>query len=175
VSERHPRIDLLDVLLIPVLVFAGYAIAPLDSRLWLGITVSLTAIVLCIPLLARRARAVRVSHTPLVDALRAIAVFGAVLIVAFASMHYSIAFHGNNEYSGISTKLDAVYYTVTTLSTVGYGDITANGQVARLVVTTNILFNLIALGIGLRLVTHAAQQRFQEKGTRLVTPPADEA
>jgi voltage-gated potassium channel len=172
-DPRRP--DVFDVILAPALVFAGYAIAPLASRLWLGVAVSLLAIAASIPFLVRRARLVRVSHTPALDALRVIAVFGSVLIVAFASLHYAVATHVADQYTGIATKLDSVYYTVTMLSTVGFGDITADGQLARLLATLNILFNLIALGIGIRLVTHAAQTRVHEQGTRLVPPSADEA
>lgn len=169
------RIDVLDVLLTPALVFAGYLVAPLGSRLWLGITISVLAILLSLPLLLRRARAVRNSTRPVQDALRAIAVFGSVLIVAFASLHYAIAMNTEGQYIGLSTKIDGLYYTVTMLSTVGFGDVSASGQLARAIATVNILFNLVALGIGLRLMTHAAQERFQEQGTRLVPPTPEEA
>lgn len=159
----------------PALIILGYVLAPLSTRPWLGVLVSLTALACALPFLARRARVVRLSNTPLIDALHAIAVFGTMLIVAFASLHYAVAVNVDGQYSGLQTKLDGVYYTVTVLGTVGFGDITADGQLARGLATTNILFNLIALGVGLRLVTFAAQSRFSEQGTRLVPPAADEA
>lgn len=159
----------------PAFIIVGYVLAPLGTRPWLGVLVSLTALACALPFLARRARVVRLSNTPLIDALRAIAVFGTMLIVAFASLHYAVAVNVDGQYSGIETKLDGVYYTVTVLGTVGFGDITADGQAARALATANILFNLVALGVGLRLVTFAAQSRFNEQGTRLVPPTGDEA
>lgn len=166
---------MLETFAAPVVIIAGYVLAPLDSRPWLGVTVSLAALIATVPLLMRRARAVRLSHTPALDALRAIAMFTSVLIVAFASLHYAVAVNVAGQYSGLNTKIDGVYYTVTVLGTVGFGDVTADGQLARVLATVNILFNLVALGVGLRLITFAAQTRFNERGTRLVAPPSDEA
>jgi hypothetical protein len=56
----------------------------------------------------------------------------------------------------MSTRIDAVYFTVTTLSTVGFGDVHAVGQAARLVVTGQILVNLAFLGIVVRVLARAA-------------------
>jgi hypothetical protein len=55
---------------------------------------------------------------------------------------------------------------VTTFSSVGFGDITAASQTARLVVTWQMLLNLLVLGIGIRLfvgaVTVGRERRSQD-------------
>ena len=43
----------------------------------------------------------------------------------------------------METKTDALYFTMSTLATVGFGDVHATGQLARLLVTIQIAFNLV--------------------------------
>ena len=61
------------------------------------------------------------------------------------------------------TRTDSLYFTVTVFATVGFGDIFPASQIARLVVTTQMVLNLIVLGLGVRLITGAAQQARKAK------------
>ena len=45
--------------------------------------------------------------------------------------------------AGLDTRTDALYFTVVTLGTVGYGDVHPVGQAARLIATTQIAFDLV--------------------------------
>ncbi|MFC5177086.1 potassium channel family protein [Nocardioides taihuensis] len=60
------------------------------------------------------------------------------------------------EMDGIKNRTDALYFSVTVVSTVGFGDIHATGNAARLFVTVHMLFNLIYLGTALRVITGPA-------------------
>lgn len=51
----------------------------------------------------------------------------AALVVAFALAHYSIA----SEYSRRLTPIDALYFSVTTISSVGFGDIVPTSTRAK--------------------------------------------
>jgi hypothetical protein len=75
---------------------------------------------------------------------------------------YAMSRHNPNAFNGLHTKIDALYFVVTTLSTVGYGDISAASQAARVVVSIQILFNFAMLGLVLRVVAGAAQHRMRE-------------
>ena len=55
------------------------------------------------------------------------------------------------------TRLDALYFTVTTFATVGYGDIAPVSQAARLVALLQMVLGLILLGIVARVITGAAK------------------
>ena len=46
------------------------------------------------------------------------------------------------------TRIDSVYFTVTTFATVGFGDITATTEAARLVVTGQMIADLSSSGSG---------------------------
>jgi voltage-gated potassium channel len=51
-----------------------------------------------------------------------------------------------------------LYFTVTVFSTVGFGDIFPASEAARLLVTAQMILNLIVLGLGVRLIVGAAQR-----------------
>lgn len=65
-------------------------------------------------------------------------------LTIFAGTYYVLGSH-KPEFAGLETRLDALYFTVVTMSTVGYGDITPAGQTARLVVTLQIGYNFVFL------------------------------
>ena len=53
----------------------------------------------------------------------------------------------------METRTDSLYFSVTTMATVGFGDVHAAGPVARVMVTVQMVFNLIYLGTALRVLT----------------------
>ena len=55
------------------------------------------------------------------------------------------------------TRTDALYFTITIFATVGFGDITAVTQTARVVTMMQMLLDLIVLGLLIRLVLSAVQ------------------
>ena len=50
------------------------------------------------------------------------------------------------------THTDALYFTITVFTTVGFGDITAKTEGARLLVTGQMIVDLIILGIGAKII-----------------------
>ncbi|MGW6918799.1 potassium channel family protein [Kitasatospora sp. NPDC054939] len=65
-------------------------------------------------------------------------------LVLFATSYYVLAGHPG-DFDGLETRLDALYFTVVTMSTIGYGDITAASQSARLVVVLQVVYNFVFL------------------------------
>jgi voltage-gated potassium channel len=51
----------------------------------------------------------------------------------------------------------ALYLTVTIFSTVGFGDITPKADATRLMVSTQMILDLILLGVLIKLLTKAAK------------------
>lgn len=59
-----------------------------------------------------------------------------------------------------STPLDhtrALYFTITVFSTVGFGDIVPRTDTARIVVSVQMLLDLVLIGVVVRLLINAAQ------------------
>ncbi|GAA2834531.1 potassium channel family protein [Kitasatospora sp. CM 4170] len=62
----------------------------------------------------------------------------------FAATYYVLG-SKPDEFVGLESRLDALYFTIVTMSTVGYGDITPAGQAPRLVVMLQIAYNFVFL------------------------------
>jgi voltage-gated potassium channel Kch len=80
-----------------------------------------------------------------------------VFLLLFASAYFVMARASPASFSHHLTRTDALYFTVTTFSTVGYGDITPVSQTARLAVTAQMILDLLALGLGIRVFIGAVQ------------------
>jgi voltage-gated potassium channel len=58
-----------------------------------------------------------------------------------------------NQFIQLTTKTDALYFNISTLATVGYGDVHPVGQLARAAVTLQIVFNLVFLGTAVSVIS----------------------
>ena len=74
-----------------------------------------------------------------------------LVVVIFSLVYFWVAVNKPGEFVGLVTRLDALYFSLTTVATVGYGDIHAAGQLARLLVSVQLVFNLgfVAALVGL--------------------------
>lgn len=74
-------------------------------------------------------------------------------MVVFAATYYILAAHPG-EFDGLETRLDALYFTLVTMSTIGYGDITPAAQSTRLVVMLQIVYNFVFLAAAAGTLTN---------------------
>lgn len=145
-------------LAIPTVLLGLYFAVPFSGNRWpLGTLLGLVATIIVVPITARHVRRIRTSEAPVGEALVAVSMLASMVLVGFSIGYYSLA-QNSDQIPGIHTRLDSLYFTATTLSTVGYGDIVATGQFARGMVTAQIVINLTLIAGGLRLVTSAAQE-----------------
>ncbi len=95
-----------------------------------------------------------------------------LVLVGFALAYYVLAVNYPGEFVGLKTRLDALYFSLTTMSTVGYGDISATGQLGRLVVAVQLGFNLVFVAALVGLFQDGLKMRAQ----RLARPdePGDD-
>jgi voltage-gated potassium channel len=82
----------------------------------------------------------------------------AVLFFAYADVTLASI---PGEFADLHTRTDAIYFGVSTLATVGFGDVHAAGQLARAAVTLEMLFNLVFLGTAVTFVTGILRRRVQ--------------
>lgn len=112
----------------------------------------------------RQIRRIGTSDHPMARAIEALVVVLGLFLVMFASVTFSLEYSQPGSYSEPLTKVDALYFTVTTLATVGFGDITPESETARVVVTFQMLVNLVFVGAALRLIVKVAQHAMLERG-----------
>jgi voltage-gated potassium channel len=141
------------------LLVGAFVVLPFrGDRWWLGALVGLALLAATVPLTVRRVRKVLVSERPVFEAAEALAVLLTMIVVGFAALYYAMD-RLSGQFDGIETRFDAIYFTVTTLATVGFGDISATGQGARIAVTAQMLFDLVFLGLAARVLITAARSR----------------
>ena len=80
-------------------------------------------------------------------------------LLAFALGDYVIARSRPGQFAGLETRIDALYFSLTTLTTVGYGDVHAAGQVARVAVCVQMVFSIGVIATGVSLVVKQLSQR----------------
>ena len=90
-------------------------------------------------------------------------------VLLFAVNYLSISEYPG-EIAGLTTPLDAVYFTMTTLMTIGFGDIAASGQIARGAVLLQMLFSLLLLTASARLLTSLIKSVTRDVGHDPDTP-----
>jgi voltage-gated potassium channel len=137
---------------------ALYYMLPLDERstAW-TLTQLVLGLVVVAGLLAWQVRAIVGSEYPRVRMIRALFVAIPVYVLTFAVSYFLLAGSGDSTFGEPLSRTDALYFTVTVLSTVGFGDIVPKSELARLVVTVQMLANLILIGLGARTLLSAAQ------------------
>ena len=75
-----------------------------------------------------------------------------LLLVVFAAVYYLTGQAQPDGFSEPMDKIGAMYFTVTVFSTVGFGDITAKTDLARTLVTIQMLFNLVVIGLVAKVI-----------------------
>src|SRR5215475_5505428 len=96
-------------------------------------------------------------------ALVALAVTVPLFLLLFASTYMVLAAVSAHSFSQPLNHTDALYFTVTVFATVGFGDITATTEATRLVVTGQMIADLVIIGIAVKAITGAVQQRRQQR------------
>ena len=79
-------------------------------------------------------------------------------LVLFASTYFLMERASAASFTQPLTRTDALYFTVTVFSTVGFGDITAKSETARVVVIVQMLADLVLLGAGVKVLLGAVQR-----------------
>jgi hypothetical protein len=94
-------------------------------------------------------------------ALEAVVVSLPLLIIIFATTYVVLSRTVPSSFNEHLGKVAALYFTVTVFATVGFGDIVALTEQARIVVTVQMAVDLIAIGVFAKVLLGAVQMRMQ--------------
>ena len=154
---------------------ALYYLLPLDHipSVPLGVLLAIGLVIL-LSVAAWQVRTIIGARHPTVRAIGALATTVPLFLLLFATTYVLMARTTPASFSDHLTRTDALYFTVTIFSTVGFGDITAVSQSARLMVTTQMILDLLILGLGIRVFIGAIErgrQRAQPDAADPGSPP----
>ena len=149
-----------------------YYLLPLDrSSTAEAVTLLVIGLVALMALVAYQVRSIIRSSFPLLRGVEALATSIPFFLLLFAATYVVLATISAGNFTQPLSRTDALYFTVTVFATVGFGDITAKTDVARLVVTGQMLADLIVLGLGVRVLLSAVQRGRQRTPAGTGTAP----
>jgi hypothetical protein len=140
-------------LAVTIALIALYYLVPLERLANIPVVVSLSVgLLVLIFVTAYQVRAIFRARHPATRGIEAVAATVPLFIVLFSAAYFVLSQDdpANFNTPGL-TRSDTLYFTVTVFATVGFGDITATSQLARLLVTVQMILDLIVLGALIRV------------------------
>lgn len=150
---------LLRIAVTVVLLFGAYYLIPTrgeggDSDLpWLVLELAVFAVIVAIQI-----PAIIKSKYPRLRAVESLAVTVPLFLLIFSRIYLSNSIGNVDSFTLPLDHTTALYFTVTVFATVGFGDIVAQTNAMRLLVTFQMLLNLAVLGLVIRVVSSAAER-----------------
>jgi hypothetical protein len=138
---------------------AAYYLLPLDRLSGVSLAVSLAVGLLILTgIAAYQVRAIIRHRHSAVRAIEALAITVPLFLLLFAATYFLMAQAntGNFNVHALS-RTDSLYFTITVFATVGFGDISATSQVARIAVMAQMILDLLVLGLLVKVFLNAVQ------------------
>jgi voltage-gated potassium channel len=144
---------------------AVYYLAPagrageVHEVVWLVVGLLLVGVVVL-----RRTRRILAADFPGLRAVEGLAVIFPLFLLVFAALYLALSQVTPSTFSQELDHTKALYFAITVFSTVGFGDITPTTNTARVVVSIQMLLDLVVIGLVVRLFINAAKSRLGGPG-----------
>jgi voltage-gated potassium channel len=89
---------------------------------------------------------------PQLRAAEAVAVSVAVFLCVYATTYVTLSDLGPENFTQQLNRTGGLYFAIVTFGTVGYGDIAPRMDLARIVVSSQVLGDLLFIALGLRAI-----------------------
>jgi hypothetical protein len=160
---------------VTVLVFVYYTVPldrPLGPATWIGFVVGL---LIFTAVIAWQVRAILESDVPRLRAIEAVAIGLPMILLLFASTYLRISRDAPGSFTEALGRTDALYFTVTVFTTVGFGDIAPRSELARILTMIQMLTGLVVVGLVAKVLLSAVQTavRRRERGSSAEAVPPD--
>ena len=97
------------------------------------------------------------SPLPALRAIEALAISVPLLILSYSAAYFLLSQGDPGTFNMVLDRTKALYLTITVFSTVGFGDIVPTTNGVRLVVASQMMVDLVFLGVGIRVIVGAVQ------------------
>lgn len=136
-----------------------YFILPANPKQTASVFILLfTGLAAFVVLLTLQVRWVVRARSPILRGVEVLFTSVTFFLVLFAGAYYLFEGSSAGSFSQHLSRTDALYFTVTVFSTVGFGDIVPRSEAARVAVMVQMIGDLVFIGAGIRLLASAAQR-----------------
>lgn len=150
--------------LVAVGLVVAYYVLPMDRRFTAATVVALSVGLIAIGIaFGWQVRAIAGSPYPRATAIAALISTIPLFLLLFATSYYLIAHGQPNSFTENLSRTDALYFTVTVFSTVGFGDIAPVSEPARVLAMAQMVVDLLLIGVAARLLVDALQEGLRRK------------
>jgi voltage-gated potassium channel Kch len=112
---------------------------------------------LFVAMMVWQVRRVRLASVPHVQAVEALVITVPVFLCTYAGAYFFTSQAQPESFTEVLDRTSALYFSVVTLGTVGYGDIAASTDFARILVSSQVMLDLALIAVVVRLMMTAAQ------------------
>jgi voltage-gated potassium channel len=142
-----------------------YATAPIGQRPDGSIAVQLgVALLVLVVVLGWQIHSVTRSPYPTLRGVETVCVSVPLLVLSFAATYFGLAQAHQSSFTESLSRVDGVYFAVTVLATVGFGDIAPTSETARLLVTLQMIVDLVLVGLIAKVLVGAVRHRREALG-----------
>ena len=136
-----------------------YALVPVDGGDAARVVIVLAGlgILMILAVFGWQVSRVARSTRPLVAAVEALALVFGMFVCLFGLLYVALSEGDPNSFSQDIAKVTGIYFTVTVLTTVGFGDIVPTTQVTQAVVTIQMLLGMILIGTAFKILGRSAR------------------
>jgi voltage-gated potassium channel len=141
-----------------------YYLLPLDRPLDASTAVRLLiGLLIFVGATVWQVKAIAGSRYPGLRAAEALGFIIPLYLLLFASTYFLMERGSAANFTQPLTRTDALYFSVTVFTTVGFGDIAAKSETARVVLIVQMLADLALLGAGARVLLGAVNRGRQRR------------
>jgi ion channel len=137
----------------------AYFLLPVDRALDAGTLVALIiGLLLVVAVVIWETRAILRARYPRLQGLQALAFVAPLFLLVFANAYYVLAHNLPASFTAPMSRTDSLYFVVTVFATVGFGDISPVTETARILVTAQMIGDLLLIGVALRVILTAVER-----------------
>jgi voltage-gated potassium channel len=167
---------LLMIIVMFVAILALYFVLPLSAKELTAAPVLLVTLAACafLAVLVWQVRGILRADLPGLRAAQALVVAAMLLITGYAALYVALS-QSDGGFSEQLTRSSGLYFSVVVFSTVGFGDIAPRSDLDRLVVTSQILVDVVFIAAVARVFIGASKASLQRRQSTPVDSTAQDS
>jgi voltage-gated potassium channel len=168
VSSMSAQVRTLVLIGFVAVLIAGYAVVPTPSggSKWLLLVSGAVGLLLYVGIALWAATQLGKSRRPLLDGVLLLIASASLVVLGFSLVYLGVAAADPGSFNQPLSKVSAAYFSMTILSTVGFGDIVGTTDTARAVVMAQMVMDVTLLTVAVQVVTRSARRAVDKKFNR---------